>query len=561
MSTYSRTPMNPRPSEDERPVYVLGPNPTPNGGMHLGHMAGPYLAGDVYARYQRARGRKVVFTTGTDDSQTFVTATAARKGVDPQQLCDESTELIREALAAMGISVDGFGPFDEGYRASVMEYFTALHAAGKFRLKTVKLPYLERTGEFIVEGLVEGDCPVCLTTCRGGLCETCCHPNNFDQLLNMHSTIDPNDIPVLKEATILVFPMEEYREQLTAYHEAWAPYWRPHMVQMVRDLLSRPLLDVPITYPLSWGMQVPFPETPGQVFNAWLELIPAGMYTSAYAARRLGWEVETGQLWSPEQDMRIVHFLGFDNAYFFNLTHMALLMAHGEKYLRPEWILTNEFYELESEKFSTSKGHVLSVQEILAEVPRDLVRLYLALTAPEYQRTTFSRAGLAKITESRLVEPWNRLATALGKAAAELGAAGGAGADGGGAVPALPVSDAGRSHAAVLLERFDFGYEMPNYSMNRSADAVLNQIGRLARIAAALDGAGVDQDPEAWGDLFLQAKALLALASPILIDLAEAARAAGGFDGVLAPGAFDVAEVAPFAPPLLPSAGGLNADR
>jgi methionyl-tRNA synthetase len=547
--------LSPRPSQDERPVYILGPNPTPNGGMHLGHMAGPYLAGDVYARYQRARGRTVVFTTGTDDSQTFVTATAARKGIDPQRLCDESTALIREALNAIGISVDGFGPFDETYRETVLEYFRALHAAGKFRLKTVRLPYLERTGEFIVEGLVEGDCPVCLTICRGGLCETCCHPNNFDQLLNPHSTVDPTDIPVMKEATILVFPMEEYREQLTAYHEKWGPYWRPHMVQMVRDLLSRPLLDVPITYPLGWGMQAPFPETPGQVLNAWLELIPAGMYTSSYTSAQLGRQIEPGRLWRPEENMRIVHFLGFDNAYFFNLTHMALLMAHGETYIRPEWIVTNEFYELESEKFSTSKGHVLSVQEILREVPRDLVRLYLALTAPEYQRTTFSRAGLAKITAARLVEPWNRLAETLGKAVADLGAGAG------GATCTLPVSAQGRSHAAVMLERFDFNYEMPNYSMNRSADAILNQIGRLDRIAAALSGVPTGRDPEAWGDLFLQVKVLLAVSSPILIDLAAAARAAGGFDGALAPGAFDVTEVAAFAPPRLPSADGCAGGR
>jgi hypothetical protein len=47
-------------------------------------------------------------------------------------------------------------------------------------------------------------------------------------------------------------------------------------------------------------------------------------------------------------------------------------------------------------------------------------------------------------------------------------------------------------------------------------------------------------------------KALLALASPILIDLGEAARPAGGFGGVLRPGAFEVAEIKPFAPPLLP---------
>jgi methionyl-tRNA synthetase len=529
----------PRPAEDDRPVLVLGPNPTPNGGMHLGHIAGPYLAGDVYARYQRARGRKVVFSTGTDDSQTFVVASARRLGVEPDELCRTSTELIREALTAIGISFDGFGPFDETYQATVQDYFRALHAAGKFRLRTVRMPYLERTGEFLVEGLVEGECPVCLATCRGGLCETCCHPNNFDELLNPRSTIDPSDIPTVRETTILVLPMEEYREQLTAYHEQWSSYWRPHLVQMVRDVLSRPLQDLPITYPLAWGMPAPFPETPGQVLNAWLELIPAGMYTSSYAAAQLGCRTTPGQLWLPEEDTRIVHFLGFDNAYFFALAHMALLMAHGQKYLRPEWVLTNEFYELESEKFSTSKRHVLSVQELLAELPRDPARLYLALTAPEYQRTTFSRTGLDKVTRERLVEPWNRLAEILGKFAAN------------GAGTVLPVSDTGRKRAATMLERFDFHYEMPNYSLNRCADLILTQIGRLGRLAESLEGRGPDCEPAAWGDLILQVRALLALSAPILIDLADTARQAGGFTGVLAPGAFEMDEVTAFAPPLL----------
>jgi methionyl-tRNA synthetase len=252
--------------------------------------------------------------------------------------------------------------------------------------------------------------------------------------------------------------------------------------------------------------------------------------------------------------MRIVHFLGFDNAYFFALTHMALLMAHGQKYIRPEWVLTNEFYELESEKFSTSKRHVLSVQELLEEVPRDPVRLYLALTAPEYQRTTFSRAGLDKVSRERLVEPWNRLAEALAKAAANAtGAA------------VLPVSAQGRALAATMLARFDFNYEMPNYSLNRCADTILSQIARLSKMATGLDGRSFDEEPTGWGDLILQVRALVALSAPILIDLAAAARAAGGFDGVLAPGAFDVGEVSPFVPPLLyltaadgpnPAAGG-----
>jgi methionyl-tRNA synthetase len=536
----------PSPSSDDRPVLVLGPNPTPNGGMHLGHIAGPYLAGDVYARYQRARGRDVIFSTGTDDSQTFVVATARRLGVTPQELCATSTAGIKQTLSAMGISVDGFGPFDDGYRATVLDYFKELHAAGKFQLRRVKLPYLERTGEFIVEGLVEGDCPVCLATCRGGLCETCCHPNNFDQLIEPHyavntGAVDPVDAPIAMEVPILVLPMEQYREQLTAYHEAWAPYWRPHMVEMVRDVLSRPLLDLPITYPLDWGIPAPFPETPGQVLNAWLELIPAGLYTSSYCAAQLGRPTPPGQLWRPEQNRRLVHFLGFDNAYFFCLAHMALLMAHGDRYIRPEWVLTNEFYELESQKFSTSKGHVLSPEDLLPEVPRDQLRLYLALTAPSYQRTTFSRDGLDKITRSQLVEPWNRLVSTLAKAIANAGS---------GTDP-LPVSATGRQRAATMLERFDYCYEMPAYSLNRCAETILIHVGRLARTAADLSIRGIDEQPEAWADLFLQVQVMLAVASPILIDLAAAARQACGLDGTLSLQAYDVTEIRPFTPPSL----------
>jgi methionyl-tRNA synthetase len=521
--------------------------------MHLGHIAGPYLAGDVYARYQRARGRNVIFTTETDDSQTYVVASAAREGITPEELCKRSTGQIQEALRAIGISFDGFGPFDSAYKATVLQYFSALHAAGVFKLKTVRLPYLERTGEFMVEGLIEGECPVCLTMSRGGLCETCCHPNNFDQLINPHSTIDPSDELTYREATIMVLPLEEYRDRLTQYHESLAEHRRPHVRQMIAELLARPLQDVPITFPLKWGIDPQFPEVPGQVLNAWLELIPAGMFTTSYAARNLGRDTVPGELWRKAENLRIVHFLGFDNAYYFCLPHIAMLMAHGDKYVWPESIINNEFYELESSKFSTSKGHVLTPQALLEEVPRDVARLYLALTAPEYQRSTFSRAGLDKMAEERLIGPWNQLAGVLAKAVANAGGS-----------AKLPVSPTARGRVAAMLERFDLTYEMPTFNLNRAADTVLVHIDRLRRRAVALDGAGLDEQPEEWGDLFCEVKALLALASPLLIDLATAAQEAGAFDGtpdagLLVAGAFEIADITPFAPPLLAADGALPA--
>jgi methionyl-tRNA synthetase len=176
-------------------------------------------------------------------------------------------------------------------------------------------------------------------------------------------------------------------------------------------------------------------------------------------------------------------------------------MAHGDRYVLPDMIVSNEFYELENEKFSTSKGHVIGVQELLAEVPRDVARFYLALTCPEHQRTNFSRAALAEVTSRRLVEPWNDLAEALdGEVSTE-------------------VTSGGWERAAAVLDRFRACYELPAFSLTRAAEAIVVQLERLRRRAAVR----VD------GDLFLEVRALVAGAAPILIDVAA------GLDTTLSP--------------------------
>ncbi|HEV2781551.1 MAG TPA: class I tRNA ligase family protein [Actinophytocola sp.] len=526
-------------SQPGRRALVIDTPPTSNGDLHVGHLAGPFLAADVHARYLRARGRSVVFSTGTDDSQTYVLASARRAGRTPEELCGRSWHAIRRTLADMGISLDGFAPYDDRYRAAVLDFVNALHAKGKFRLRTVRLPYSERTGEFLVEGLVCGYCPICLVRSRGGLCESCGHPNNFDELLEPQSTMDTDDPVTVREAQILVLPMEEYRDRLTEFFLAREARLRPHTVQLVREVLSRPLPDFPITYPLGWGIPAPFPETPGQVLNAWVEGIPAVMYCTAFAAERLGeHHPADDELWRAERDAEVIYFIGFDNVYFWGFTHVALLMAHEGRYVLPDAIISNEFYELENEKFSTSLGHVVYSADLLAELPRDLIRFYLALSAPEHQQTNFGRDALTKVTGQRLVDPWNRLAGLLGKAVAE------AGLDG----ATLPVSAGARRRARAMLDRFRACYELSGYSLNRAAILIVDQLDRLLRTAERLDRSTMDV--ERLADLFFEVRALLTGASPILIDLAEASGPAGA-DRRFDLDASTASTVTPFALPLL----------
>ncbi|WP_326589117.1 class I tRNA ligase family protein [Streptomyces sp. NBC_01294] len=519
-----------------RRTVIIAPPPTPNGDLHTGHLAGPYLAGDVHARYLRASGRPVIFTSGTDDSQTYVVSSAARAGLTPEELALRSATQIRATLEAAGISVDGFAPFDKGYRQTVIDFVTDLHSDGAFRLKTVRLPYVEATGEYLMEGLVAGDCPVCLLESRGGLCESCGHPNNFDELLHPRSTVDPDAVVTHREAQILVLPMEEYRDRLADYYVRHRDVLRPHTAQLVREALERPLPDFPITYPTGWGIPAPFTETPGQVLNAWAEGMAASMYCTWYAAEQLGEHADRfDEHWLSEHGIELVYFLGFDNVYFWGMTHLALLMAHGARYVEPHAIVSNEFYELENQKFSTSKGHVVWAADLVAEVPRDLVRFYLALTAPEHSRTNFSREALATLASSRLVEPWNRLAGRLDELQA--------------AVPAdalLEVSETGAAHAAIVVERFRSHYELESFSLHRAADLVVVHLDRLLKQA---DRVAADV-PGDLGDLVLAVRTLTACAAPLLVDLAARAERAGV--GLTLPaGPVAAAPVAPLRLPLL----------
>ncbi|MFI8341450.1 class I tRNA ligase family protein [Streptomyces sp. NPDC085639] len=524
-----------------RRTVIIAPPPTPNGDLHTGHLAGPYLAGDVYARYLRASDRPVIFTSGTDDSQTYVVSSAARAGLTPEELALRSATQIRATLEAAGISVDGFAPFDKGYRQTVIDFVTDLHSDGAFRLKTVQLPYVEATGEYLMEGLVAGDCPVCLVESRGGLCESCGHPNNFDELLRPRSTVDPAAVVTHREAQILVLPMEEYRDRLADYYVRHRDVLRPHTAQLIREALERPLPDFPITYPTAWGIPAPFTETPGQVLNAWAEGMAASMYCTWYAAEQLGEHTDRfDEHWLSEHGIDLVYFLGFDNVYFWGMTHLALLMAHGDRYVEPHAIVSNEFYELENQKFSTSKGHVVWAADLVAEVPRDLVRFYLALTAPEHSRTNFSREALDSLSSSRLVEPWNRLAGRLDEMLA--------------GVPAdalLPVSATGAEQAGIVVERFRSHYELESFSLHRAADLIVVHLDRLLKQA---DRVAVDV-PSDLGDLILAVRTLTACAAPLLVDVAARAERAGA-DLSLPAGAFAADPVAPLRLPLLSTAVG-----
>ncbi|MGW6929915.1 class I tRNA ligase family protein [Lentzea sp. NPDC054927] len=502
-------------------LLVIAPGPTANGDLHLGHLAGPFLAADICARYARAAGCDVLFGTGIHSTQNYIVTTARRLGVRPEDLREKSAEAVETSLAAMGIEPDGFVRFDERYVKTVVTFFDRLHSAGKLRLRAVKFPYSPRTGEFLTDAYVRGGCPVCLTAGCAGLCEGCGHWIASGELVDPQSTLHPDDPVELREEKVLVLPVEEYRAGLEEFFARHAPTLRPRLARMIEEMLARPLPDYPVTLPISWGIPAPFPEVDGQVIYSDTETITWSIHASALAAQSRGEVLESDdELWFG--DTEVVYFFGSDAGFAFAVAGVAMLLALGQ-YVLPEQFVTNEFYELENDKFSTSRGHLVTGQELLDEgVPRDLVRFYLASTSPEFQRTNFTRAAMADVTSSRLVAPWNRIAAKVNAL-----------------TPApLPVSERSRVAARLITERFAGAYDIRRFSITAAAFTLTEQLARLDAFAVTAENAG---------DFCHEVDVFLRCAAPILTDLA-----AKVLPDTTIPATFDTREVTPRRLPHLP---------
>ncbi|WP_433260855.1 class I tRNA ligase family protein [Actinosynnema sp. CS-041913] len=485
--------------EEFKRTVVISPAPTANGDLHVGHLAGPFLAADVCVRFARSLNREALLATGMHFTQNYVVTTAKRLGVDPEELRLRSADEVSRTLAALGIDIDAFGCVDDRFVKMVVNFYDRLRAKDKLVLKSVKLPYSSATGEFLTDSYVRGTCPFCLAENCAGLCESCAHPILPGDLIDPRSTLDPDDPVTYREARVLVFPVEDYRAELEEYFARQRPRMRPRMALLIDKLLSEPLVDAIITQPITWGIPAPFPDTTGQVVYADLEGMPWSMYCTALAAEAHGAVLSADdELWLAGSGTRVVYFLGTDAVYPFAVVGTAMLIALGDYVLADQWV-SNEFYELSNEKFSTSRGHVISGRDLVAEVPRDLVRFHLSVTGPEFQRTDFTREALDRITTLRLVDPWNRVVDKVDEWVGQ---------------GPFPVSAASRAVGYRIFERFRDDFDLAHFSLTHAAHTITEQLARLDRRQVTAEDVG---------DFCYEVEVFLRCAAPILIDLAAEA--------------------------------------
>ena len=506
-----------------RRVLVTAAPPTPNGDLHVGHLSGPYLAGDFHARYLRLRGVEAHYIFGSDDNQSYVQTNAAKLGLPPQEAADHLAGQIAATLAAARIGVEELvRPNASPWHAPmVRQFFRRLYDEGKLEAREAPSPYCEGCRRYLYEAYIRGRCPHCGSPSGGNLCEECGRYNDCVDLLDAVCT-QCGAPPSRRPFTRLYFPLSRYAGELREIWETVA--MNPSLRSLCEQVLAAGLPDVAVTHVADWGIPVPVEGFEDQRIFVWCEMAPRYLVYP----RHLGMEWES--FWKAG-DAAVVQCFGFDNGFYYAAFLPALLRAFDPGIRPPMAFVMNEFYRLDGLKFSTSRRHAIWGRELLADVPADVVRYYLAATAPEAEGTSFNLAEFADAVDRELLgvwQPW--LEELAGRMREERGDRG---------VPAT--GDWTEQHRRFfgrlesLIAAAAEAYEAPTFSPQRAA-RLLGDLVREARLFAKAEEAWrrvparSEERRTALALELLAAKTLAILAAPILPDFAARLWRELGFD-------------------------------
>ncbi len=370
------------------PIYYVNDVP------HIGH-AYTTIAADTLARYNRLKGKKVFFLTGTDEHGQKVDKAAKEKGLTPKEHADKMVENYKILWNKLNIHYDAFiRTTDQQHVNTVQKILLMLFEKGEIEKRNYSGWYCIPDERFWTEKeVVEGKCP----DCKRPL-EHISEENYF-------------------------FLMAKYQDKLIRFIEENPSYILPETRknEVLGFLKNNPLGDLCISRPkqrLSWGIPLPFDDrfVTYVWFDALLNYYSAIQYLApllcdntppsppltkggtegGYPLTKGGIEGEyplskgKGDYWWPPDH----HLIGKDILTTHAIYWSTMLMAIGLPL--PKNIFAHGWWTVEGKKMSKSFGNVVDPHKVVDEFGADAFRYFLFREVPFGLDGDFSDKALIK---------------------------------------------------------------------------------------------------------------------------------------------------------------------
>ena len=399
-------------------IHVSVAWPYANGDLHVGHLAGAYLPADIFARFHRLKGNRVLMVSGSDAHGTPITVEADKTGKTPREVFEYYHNRFLEAQQAIGISYDLFTHTDtENHHRIAQDFFLTLFQSEYLYRETQKQLYSENEGRFLPDRYVEGTCPICgYHEARGDQCDNCGNLLDAQDLIDPRSKTD-GSTPVVRETEHFFFDLPAFTDQLLPYVEEHAHHWRPNVINFTRNYIESGLKGRPVTRDIGWGIPVPLEGWDEKRLYVWFEAV-MGYFTASVEWAQITGDPEAWKDWWYEPDAQIFNFIGKDNIPFHTLIWPAELLGvnriyeedEGKQLNLPYDIPSNEFMNVEGQAFSKSRNWAIWLPDILTRYDPDAIRFYVASAIPETRDSDFSWSEFLSRNNDELVATWGNLA-------------------------------------------------------------------------------------------------------------------------------------------------------
>jgi len=402
-------------------ILVCTAWPYANGPLHIGHLAGAYLPPDIFARYQRLKGNKVLMVSGADSHGTPITLRADAEHISPRELFERFHLSFLETFQTLGITYDLFTHTDtENHQRVAQDIFTACLNNGYLFKKTVAQFYSVSEGRFLPDRYIEGKCPHCgYEGARGDQCDNCGKLLEPTDLVNPRSKND-GSTPTLRETEHFYLDLAKLSERILIYLNDKKEHWRTNVTNFSRNYVKEGLVGRPITRDIEWGIPLPLEGYEHKRIYVWFEAVIGYLSASIEWAKIVG-EPDKWKDWWYQPQAKTYYFIGKDNIPFHTVIWPAELIATGRLYETdptkslnlPYDVPANEYLNIAGEKLSTSRNLAIWANDLLSHFDPDTVRFYFTAIAPEGRDTDFTAEDFVRRNNDELVANWGNLVNRL----------------------------------------------------------------------------------------------------------------------------------------------------
>jgi methionyl-tRNA synthetase len=380
--------------------------PYANGSLHLGHIAGAYLPADIFARYQRLKGNKVLMVSGSDQHGAPITLRAEQEKKTPQEIASKYHQEFLDSWQKLGISFDLFTSTGTPNHTKVVhDIFLRLLDKGYLYKDITPQAYCPQCQRFMPDRYVEGTCPFCqFPNARGDQCDECGKTLNPSDLINIRCRIC-STTPRFENSQHFFFRLSDFEDKLKSWVKEQT-HWRQNVLNFTMGILEGGLKDRAITRDLEWGVTVPQPGFERKRIYVWFEAVIG--YLSA--SKEWADSQNEASAWKPfwNEEARSFYFIGKDNIPFHTLIWPAMLMGY-EGLSLPSDVPANEFLTIEGKRLSTSRNWAVWLPDYLQSYDPDPLRYILSVNMPETGDTDFSWHEFLRRNNDELVATYGNL--------------------------------------------------------------------------------------------------------------------------------------------------------